>query len=127
MTTTWTPARIVALVVLLVLGALTGVAGWLVVGLWFPGGLVLALLALLGLFLAGRLVTGSGIGVGVPVVGWFLAYVMLGVPRAEGDFLLSSSGIGMYVYLFGGVVLAVMCATLRGPLERPVSAGRPGR
>ncbi|MET3983115.1 DUF6113 family protein [Streptomyces sp. PvR034] len=127
MTTTWTPARIVALLGLLVLGALAGAAGWLVVDLWFPGGLVLALLALLGLFLAGRLVIGNGIGVGVPVIGWFLAYVLLGAPRPEGDFLLSSTGIGMYAYLLGGIVIAVMCATLRGPVEQPVSAGRPGR
>ncbi|WP_330332435.1 DUF6113 family protein [Streptomyces sp. NBC_00536] len=121
------PARTAALAGLLVLGAVTGVAGWLVVDLWFPGGLLLALLALLGLFLAGRLVIGSGLGVGVPVIGWFLAYVLLGVPRAEGDFLLSSTGIGMYAYLLGGIVLAVICATLRAPAEQPVSAVRPGR
>ncbi|MDJ0385439.1 DUF6113 family protein [Streptomyces sp. G-G2] len=127
MSGTLNPARIAALLGLLVLGALTAVAGWLVVDLWFPGGLVLALLALLGLFLAGRLVIGTGLGVGAPVLGWFLIYVVLGVPRAEGDFLLTSSGTGMYAYLLGGTVLAVICATLRGPVGRPVSAGRPGR
>ncbi|MET9697918.1 DUF6113 family protein [Streptomyces sp. NPDC006529] len=127
MSLTSVPARIAALAGLLALGALTGAAGWLVVDLWFPGGLLLALAALLGLFLAGRLVIGSGLGVGAPVIGWFLAYVLLGVPRAEGDFVLGSSGIGMYAYLLGGIVLAVMCATLRDPADRPVSAGRPGR
>ncbi|MFJ8016438.1 DUF6113 family protein [Streptomyces sp. NPDC096339] len=127
MTAALTPARIAAALGLLVLGALTGLAGWLVVDLWFPGGLLLGLLALFGLFLGGRIALGAGLGVGGPVVGWFLAYVMLGVPRPEGDFLLSSSGIGMYAYLLGGTVLAVMCATMRGPLERPVSAGRPAK
>ncbi|WP_371617751.1 DUF6113 family protein [Streptomyces sp. NBC_00454] len=127
MTRTWTPGRIAALLGLLVAGALTGTAGWLVVDLWFPGGLLLALLALFGLFLGGRIALGTGIGVGAGAIGWFLAYVVLSAPRPEGDFLLSSSGIGMYVYLLGGVVLAVMCATISGPGDRVVSAARPAR
>ncbi|MFJ3976599.1 DUF6113 family protein [Streptomyces sp. NPDC090021] len=119
-----TAGRIAGCLGLLVLGVLTGLAGWLVVDLWFPGGLLLALLALLGLFLGGRLALGTGLGVGGGAVGWFLAYVVLGVPRPEGDFLLSSSGIGMYAYLLGGTVLAVMCATISLPVDRPVSAAR---
>ncbi|MFE7099421.1 DUF6113 family protein [Streptomyces erythrochromogenes] len=125
MTGTLTPGRIAGCLGLLVLGALTGAAGWLVVDLWFPGGLLLALLALFGLFLGGRIALGTGLGVGGGVVGWFLAYVMLGVPRPEGDFLLSSSGIGMYAYLLGGTVVAVMCATITLPVDRTVSASRP--
>ncbi|MGW0362312.1 DUF6113 family protein [Streptomyces sp. NPDC002990] len=124
MTGTLTAGRIAAAVGLLAAGALTGAAGWLVVDLWFRGGLLLGLLALFGLFLGGRIAVGTGLGVGGAAVGWFLAYVMLSVPRPEGDFLLSSSGIGMYAYLLGGTVLAVICATMRGPLEGPVSAGR---
>ncbi|MFE6841317.1 DUF6113 family protein [Streptomyces sp. NPDC057686] len=127
MTGTLTPARIAVLLGLLVAGVLTGIAGWLVVDLWFPGGLLLGLLALFGLFLGGRIAIGTGLGVGAAVVGWFLAYVLLGVPRPEGDFLLGSSGIGMYAYLLGGTVLAVMCATLRGPFEGPVSAAQSGK
>ncbi|WP_079406020.1 DUF6113 family protein [Streptomyces sp. 3211] len=122
-----TAGRIAGCVVLLVLGALTGAAGWLVVDLWFPGGLLLALLAVFGLFLGGRIALGTGFGVGGAAAGWFLSYVMLSVPRPEGDFLLSSSGISMYVYLLGGTVLAVICATMRGPLDRPVSAARPAK
>ncbi|MFF3211981.1 DUF6113 family protein [Streptomyces sp. NPDC002886] len=115
-------ARIAVLLGLLAAGVLTGAAGWLVVDLWFPGGLALALLALFGLFLGSRLALGTGIGVGAATAGWFLSYVLLGVPRPEGDFLLGSSGIGMYVYLLGGVVLAVMCATMNLPGDRPLSA-----
>ncbi|MFJ9938881.1 DUF6113 family protein [Streptomyces erythrochromogenes] len=125
MTGTLTAGRIAGCLGMLVLGALTGAAGWLVVDLWFPGGLLLALLALFGLFLGGRIALGTGLGVGGGVVGWFLAYVMLGVPRPEGDFLLSSSGIGMYAYLLGGTVVAVMCATITLPADRSVSASRP--
>ncbi|MFJ1568252.1 DUF6113 family protein [Streptomyces erythrochromogenes] len=125
MTATLTAGRIAGCLGLLVLGALTGAAGWLVVDLWFPGGLLLALLALFGLFLGGRIALGTGLGVGGGVVGWFLAYVMLGVPRPEGDFLLSSSGIAMYAYLLGGTVAAVMCATISLPVDRPISASRP--
>ncbi|CAM5569603.1 hypothetical protein SAVIM338S_04807 [Streptomyces avidinii] len=127
MSGTWTPGRIASVLGLLAAGVLTGAAGWLVVDLWFPGGLVLALLALAGLFLGGRIALGTGIGVGAGAVGWFLAYVILSVPRPEGDFLLSSSGIGMYAYLLGGVVLAVMCATVSGPGDRPVSAAGPAK
>ncbi|WP_328300630.1 DUF6113 family protein [Streptomyces sp. NBC_00435] len=122
MTGTWTAGRIAAVLGLLVAGVLTGTAGWLVVDLWFPGGLLLGLLALLGLFLGGRIALGTGIGVGAGAAGWFLSYVILSLPRPEGDFLLSSSGIGMYAYLLGGVVLAVMCATMSGPGDRPLSA-----
>ncbi|WP_053712856.1 DUF6113 family protein [Streptomyces sp. XY413] len=127
MTGTLTAGRIAGCLGLLVLGALTGAAGWLVVDLWFPGGLLLALLALFGLFLGGRLALGTGLGVGGGAVGWFLAYVMLSLPRPEGDFVLSSSGIGMYAYLLGGTVLAVMCATITLPADRPVSASRPAK
>ncbi|GHE32867.1 hypothetical protein CP980_12030 [Streptomyces vinaceus] len=122
-----TLGRIATLLGLLAVGLLTGAAGWLVVDLWFPAGLLLGLLALLGLFLGGRIAVGSGLGVGAGALGWFLAYVVLGVPRPEGDFLLGSSGIGVYVYLLGGAALAVMCATLRGPFEGPVSAARSGK
>ncbi|MFF1560458.1 DUF6113 family protein [Streptomyces sp. NPDC058279] len=125
MTGTLTVGRIAALVGLLVAGAVTGAAGWLVVDLWFPGGLLLALLALFGVFLAGRLVTGSGIGVGAAAAGWFLAYVMLSLPRPEGDFLLGSSGMGLYAYLLGGVVVSVICATMKGAPHRSDSAARP--
>ncbi|KMO95606.1 DUF6113 family protein [Streptomyces roseus] len=127
MSASLSPGRIAVLLGLLAVGLLTGAAGWLVVDLWFPGGLLLGLLALLGLFLGGRIAVGSGLGVGAGALGWFLAYVVLGVPRPEGDFLLGSSGIGMYVYLLGGAVLAVMCATLRGPLQGPVSAAQSGK
>lgn len=119
-----TPGRIAACLGFLVAGALTGAAGWLVVDLWLPGGLVLGLLALLGVFLAGRIALGVGLGVGAAAAGWFLSYVVLSLPRPEGDFLLSSSGIGMYAYLLGGTAFAVMCATMRGPLDRQVPAAR---
>ncbi|MFB6825523.1 DUF6113 family protein [Streptomyces virginiae] len=124
MSGTATAGRIAGCLGMLVAGALTGAAGWLVIDLWFPGGLLLALLAVLGLFLGGRIALGTGYGVGGAAAGWFLSYVMLSLPRPEGDFLLGSSGIGVYVYLLGGTVLAVMCATMRGSQDRPVSAAR---
>ncbi|MEU8939667.1 DUF6113 family protein [Streptomyces goshikiensis] len=120
-----TVARIAACLGLLVAGAVVGAAGWLALDLWFPGGLLLALAALLGLFLGGRIALGGGIGVGAAAAGWFLSYVLLSAPRSEGDFLLTSSGISLYAYLLGGTVLAVICATVRGPYDRPVPAPRP--
>ncbi|MFI5616455.1 DUF6113 family protein [Streptomyces sp. NPDC051567] len=121
------PGRIAAALGLLAAGVLTGAAGWLVVDLWFPGGLALALLALLGLFLGGRTALGTGLGVGAPAAGWFLSYVLLSTPRPEGDFLLGSSEIGVYVYLLGGAVAAVMSATLHGPADRQAHDARPVR
>ncbi|MFJ3927964.1 DUF6113 family protein [Streptomyces sp. NPDC090022] len=119
--------RVAVYTALFVAGLLAGAAGWLVVDLWFPGGLLLALLAVAGVFLAGRIALGTALGVGAAAAGWFLAYVLLSIPRPEGDFLMSSAGIGMYVYLLAGTVVAVMCATMRGLGDRPVSAARPGR
>ncbi|WP_411102051.1 DUF6113 family protein [Streptomyces sp. cmx-4-9] len=127
MSGTLTPGRIAACLGLLAAGALTGAAGWLVVDLWFPAGLLLGLLALFGLFLGGRILLGTGLGVGGAAAGWFLAYVVLSLPRPEGDFLLGSSGIGMYAYLLGGTVLAVMCATMRDPRHRPIPAAPPAK
>ncbi|MFD2123096.1 DUF6113 family protein, partial [Streptomyces cirratus] len=71
--------------------------------------------------------TGSGLGVGAAAVGWFLAYVVLSLPRPEGDFLLGSSGIGLYAYLLGGAAIAVICATMKSAPDRPVPATRPRR
>ncbi|MFF5702163.1 DUF6113 family protein [Streptomyces sp. NPDC012794] len=124
MTTALTPGRVAALLGLLVAGALTGAAGWLVVDLWFPSGLLLALLALCGVFLAGRIAVGAGPGVGAGAAGWFLSYVVLSLPRPEGDFLLGSSGIGMYAYLLGGSAAAVICATMRGSAQGPDPAAK---
>ncbi|MEV7541810.1 MULTISPECIES: DUF6113 family protein [unclassified Streptomyces] len=126
MSTAMTAGRVAALLGLLVAGTATGLAGWIVVDLWFPAGVLLAVLALLGLFLGARVALGGGLGVGVAAAGWFLSYVLLGVPRPEGDFLLGSSGIGMYAYLLGGSAVAVICATMRGPVEPPVSASNRG-
>ncbi|MCJ1677974.1 DUF6113 family protein [Streptomyces sp. APSN-46.1] len=120
-----TAGRIATCLGLFAAGAVTGAAGWLALDLWFPGGLLLALAALLGLFLGGRIALGTGIGVGAAAAGWFLSYVVLSAPRSEGDFLLSSSGIGLYAYLLGGTVLAVICATMRGPLDRPAPGAGP--
>ncbi|WP_031146264.1 DUF6113 family protein [Streptomyces xanthophaeus] len=127
MSGTMNPGRIAGFLGLLLAGVLTGAAGWLVVNLWFPAGLLLGLLALFGLFLGGRIALGTGLGVGGAAAGWFLSYVALSVPRPEGDFLLSSSGIGMYAYLLGGTVLAVICATMRGPQDRSIQAVRPAK
>lgn len=63
MSGTVTAGRIAGCLGMVIAGALTGAAGWLVVDLWFPGGLLLALLAVFGLFLGG----GSPSG---PATGW---------------------------------------------------------
>ncbi|ROQ34181.1 DUF6113 family protein [Streptomyces sp. PanSC19] len=97
--------------VLLVLGALVGAAGSLVQAAWFPGGLLLALLATAGLFYGGLRATGTQVGVASAAAGWLVAVILLSLGRPEGDGAFGG-GAGELIFLFGGMALAVMCATL---------------
>ncbi|MET7684060.1 DUF6113 family protein [Streptomyces sp. NPDC005423] len=105
------PGRIAACVGLFVLGAVVGVAGALVQGGWFPGGLLLALVGAAGLFSGGARALGSRSGAVAPAAGWMIAVILLTVTRPEGDFLFGA-GVGSYLFLLGGMALAVICATL---------------
>nr|WP_202447566.1 DUF6113 family protein [Streptomyces sp. SID5468] len=105
------------------LGVLVAVAGSLVQGGWFPGGLVLALAGSAGLFHGGGRLTGNRLGSAVPTVLWFLTVMYLSVTRPEGDFMFTA-GAGPYVYLLGGMAIGVICATL--PHRTPPPGG-PGR
>ncbi|WP_328506177.1 DUF6113 family protein [Streptomyces sp. NBC_00391] len=96
---------------LFVLGAVVGVAGGLLQAAWFPGGLLLALLGAAGLFLGGARATGGRAGAVAPAVGWMISVVLLTSTRPEGDFLFGA-GAGSYLFLLGGMAVAVMCATL---------------
>lgn len=103
--------RLTAYVLLAVLGFVVGVAGSLVQGGWFPGGLLLALLGIGGVCYGGLTATGTRIGGAAAGAGWLVAVLMLSSTRPEGDFLFGA-GIGSYVFLLGGMIVAVMCATL---------------
>jgi hypothetical protein len=103
--------RIAAYLGLFVLGAVVGAAGGLVQAGWFPGGLLLALVGAAGLFLGGARVMGSRAGAVAPAAGWMVAVVLLTASRPEGDFLFAA-GAGSYLFLLGGMAVAVMCATL---------------
>lgn len=93
--------HIAVLAGLLVLGALVGLAGSLVQGGLFPGGLLLALLGAAGAFLGGARVTGTRGGAVAPAVGWAVAVILLTASRPEGDFLFGA-GTGSYLFLLGG-------------------------
>ncbi|GGU72526.1 hypothetical protein GCM10010275_03850 [Streptomyces litmocidini] len=103
--------RYVSYGVLLVLGALVGAAGSLVQAAWFPGGLLLVLLAVAGLFYGGLRATGTQVGVVSAAAGWLVAVILLSLGRPEGDGVFGG-GAGELIFLFGGMALAVMCATL---------------
>ncbi|WP_405882276.1 DUF6113 family protein [Streptomyces sp. NBC_01384] len=103
--------RIAAYLGLFLLGAVVGAAGTLVQAAWFPGGLLLALAGAAGLFLGGARATGSRAGAVAPGAGWMVAVVLLTSTRPEGDFLFGA-GLGSYLFLLGGMAVAVMCATL---------------
>lgn len=105
-------ARIAAYVVLVLVGALVGLAGTFVQPLWAPGGLVLALAGLAALCCGGRALTGTRVGAALPALGWFLMLMVAQAPRPEGDFLLAAN-LGSYVFLLGGMLIGVICATVR--------------
>jgi len=105
------PARVAAYVLLGVLAVAVAAAGALVQDAWFPGGLLLALAGCVALFYGGTKLTGTRVGTAVPAAVWLLCVLLLSTSRAEGDFLFAA-GVGPYVYLLGGAVSAVICATL---------------
>jgi hypothetical protein len=115
--------RIAAYLGLFLLGAVVALAGALVQAAWFPGGLLLALAGAAGLFLGGAYALGSRAGAVAPVVGWVVTVLLLTAARPEGDFLFGAGG-GSYLFLLGGMAVAVICATM-GPGRQ--SGGGPAR
>ncbi|MFI1108145.1 DUF6113 family protein [Streptomyces physcomitrii] len=120
------PGRVAAHVLLLVLGAVVGAAGSLVQAAWFPGGLLLALLGAGGLFLGGAIAMRARAGAGSPAAGWLVAVVLLTATRPEGDFVFAAT-TGTYLFLLGGLVVAVICATLPGVGPGAASGARLGK
>jgi hypothetical protein len=103
--------RAAAYLGLFVLGAIVGIAGALVQSGWFPGGLLLALAGEAGLCLGGARAAGSRGGAVAPAGGWMVAVILLTASRPEGDFVFAAQG-GSYLFLLGGMAVAVICATL---------------
>ncbi|MFB7606795.1 DUF6113 family protein [Streptomyces gardneri] len=103
--------------VLVVLGALVGGAGALVQAAWFPAGLLLGLLASAAVFYGGLRATGTQVGVVAAGMGWLVAVIVLSFGRPEGDGVFGGGG-GELLFLFGGMAIAVICATL-SRLPRP--------
>ena len=105
------PGRAAAYLALFLLGAVVGIAGALVQAAWFPGGLLLALAGAAGVFLGGARAARSRGGAVAGAAGWMVVVVLLTASRPEGDFLFAAGG-GSYLFLLGGMALAVICATL---------------
>ncbi|MFJ7906371.1 DUF6113 family protein [Kitasatospora sp. NPDC096204] len=116
-------ARIAAYVLFFLLGVAVSVCGSFVQALWPPVGILLALAATAATFYAGLRVTGTRLGAGAPAAGWFLAMLLLIVPRPEGDNVLWSNATSL-AWLFAGSVLGVICATL--PTRTSWFPGVPG-
>ncbi|WP_063794371.1 DUF6113 family protein [Kitasatospora sp. MBT63] len=108
--------RIALYLLFFVLGALVSLCGAFVQALWAPAGLLLALAGTLAVFYAGLRVTGTKLGAGIPLAGWFAVLLVLMTPRPEGDLVISTA-VTSYLYLFFGSVGGVVCATL------PTSSG----
>ncbi len=108
--------RVLLHAVLVVLGVLVGVAGALLQSAWFPAGLLLSLLGAAGLFYGGARALGARSGAFAPGAGWLLTVLFLTTTRPEGDFVFGS-GTSSYLYLLGGMAVAVMCATLGAPAQ----------
>ncbi|MFI7409041.1 DUF6113 family protein [Streptomyces sp. NPDC049627] len=113
--------RVLAYLGLFVLGAVVGVAGALVQPAWFPGGLLLALAGEAGLCLGAGRATGSRAGAVAPAGGWMITVILLTASRPEGDFVFGT-GAASYLFLLGGMAVAVICATL-APVRQPDADG----
>ncbi|MEU0742157.1 DUF6113 family protein [Streptomyces sp. NPDC006134] len=111
------PGRALLCLGLFLGGAVTGAAGALVQPAWFPGGLLLALAAEAGLCLGAARAAGARGAAVAPAAGWTIAVLLLTASRPEGDFLFAA-GSGSYLFLLGGIALAVICATL-APVRQP--------
>ncbi|WP_406092945.1 DUF6113 family protein [Streptomyces sp. NBC_01013] len=120
------PRRIAALLGLAVLGALVGVAGTLVQSAWFPGGLLLALLASAGLFYGGRCLMGTQPGAVAPAAGWLISVILLLGGRPEGDYVFGDE-LGLALFMLGGLAIAVICATMSRSPQPGADSGRPGK
>ncbi|MEL3947378.1 MULTISPECIES: DUF6113 family protein [Streptomyces] len=118
--------RLVAYAGLFLLGAVVGVAGALAQQGWFPGGLLLALAGSAGAFYGGSRATGTRGGAIAPAAGWLVAVMLLTATRPEGDFVFGA-GLGSYVFLLGGMGVAVMCATLGQSPQPGASDARLGK
>lgn len=122
----FTGGRAGTYVLLLVAGVLVAFAGTLVQAAWFPGGLLLALAGVGGLFYGGGRATGTPAGVLVPGAAWLVTvFLLLGDVRPEGDFLFGA-GLGSYIFLLGGILVAVICATAAQMRVAGVRYGRVG-
>jgi hypothetical protein len=118
--------RVLAYLALFVLGAVVGAAGALVQAAWFPSGLLLALVGAAGTFVGGARATDGRGGAVAPAAGWMVAVILLTASRPEGDFLFGA-GVGSYLFLLGGMAVAVICATLglgRQPSSPDVRLGK---
>jgi hypothetical protein len=118
--------RIVACLGLFLLGAVVAVAGALVQAAWFPGGLLLALAGAAGLFLGGARAVGGRSGAVAGAAGWTVMVVLLTTSRPEGDFMFAAGG-GSYIFLLGGMALAVICATTARGRQPGGDGARPGK
>lgn len=108
------PGRWAAYAGLFLLGAVVGVAGALVQAGWFPLGLLLALGGAAGAFGGGAKLMRTKVGAMAPAAGWLLAVMLLTSARAEGDFVFGAA-ISSYVFLLGGMLVALLCATISLP------------
>ncbi|MFE2425221.1 DUF6113 family protein [Streptomyces sp. NPDC059373] len=106
--------RYVSYPVLAVLGVVVAVAGALVQDAWLPGGLLLAVAGSGALFWGGAKLTRNRVGAIVPAALWLATVLFLSSSRPEGDFLFAN-GVAPYLYLLGGAMAGVMCATLAQP------------
>jgi hypothetical protein len=110
--------RLLGHVLLGILGVLVACAGSLVQAAWAPLGLLLSLSGAAALFWGGALATRGKLGAVVPAATWALTVLILTTTRPEGDFLFAA-GAGSYLFLFGGMLAAGLCAAL-APTDRPM-------
>jgi MFS superfamily sulfate permease-like transporter len=96
-------------------------------GIRWPVGLVVLLMATLGAWwLSGRAVNRRA-GVAASYAGWLVAVLVLAVPRAEGDAVFPNSPLSL-IYLFAGVLgggILLGAWTARPPADEAAASAQP--
>ncbi len=111
----------------LLLGVLVAITGTFLHSTWWgpvPGGLLVGLTGTAAVFVTAGWWARSRAGVITAALGWIIVVTLAGVRRPEGDLLLTGGYLTDHVWLWGGVVVALVALTLPYswlPREIPMS------
>ncbi|MGQ0632280.1 MAG: DUF6113 family protein [Sporichthyaceae bacterium] len=123
------PVVLAGSVVLVALGLAVGTAGAFVhplkadLGPAWPTGLLLSVLAIVGVVISAGLLTRSRFGAAAVLVGWTVSVAVFTSPRADGDVVIAANGAG-YAYLGLGLISTIVASMAPYAPRPPVLSSR---